>query len=432
MRRSVVVASIAFAGFAGCVDILPPGGTPDGPGFAFEISIVDPGRDATEPSILLDPDRGAIFVSALSGLLPPRMGGGQSYLWKSTDAGATWRQISLGLADRHNRNAAPGGGDTDLALAPDGTIYYVDQWIGSQSVSVSTDGGESWDSFQPVTTVPVVDRPWIEVDDEGAVYEVVHTFAPGVWVSKSVDRGKSWLQQVKASDDAAAPSPLAIGRDGAVYFTVAAEGRLKLLASRDGGLTFQPSTIAEGLVLTDVLGLYTLTTLLSPVAIDDAGGLHVAFSVPSEGTHRVFYSHSRDSGRSWSVPVAVSPPTTIAIFPWIDAGASGSVALAWLAADARGTPDATNSTWDVRFAQSLDSGAHWEAAVLASGIHQGSVCTRGPSCRDSGADRSLGDFFELQLDDAGMAHVSFAATQGIEGAGARTFYAHQTAGPGAR
>lgn len=314
-------------------------------------------------------------------------------------------------------------------MATDGTLYLVDQWIGSQSVSVSTDGGESWLSFQPVTTVPLVDRPWIEADGEGALYEVVHTFAPGVWVSKSLDRGRTWLQQVKASDDAAAPSPLAIGEDGAVYFTVATEGALKLLASRDGGLTFSSTVIADGLQLTDVLGLYTLTTLLSPVAIDEAGGLHVAYSVPTEDGQRVFYAFSRDQGRTWSPSAPVSPPNATAIFPWLDAGAAGAVDLAWLGTNAVGAPDELDAMWDVRFAQTLDYGTRWATAVAVSDIHRGSICTRGPGCRDSGADRSLGDFFELQVDGAGVAHLAFAATEGVEGAGARIFYAHQTSGP---
>lgn len=417
------------AALAGCVAPTPPGSPPDAPSFAFTVAQVDSARDATEPSILVDPLHEALFISALSGLLPPRVGGGQSYLWRSTDAGATWAQVSLGLGDRHNRNAAPGGGDTDLALATDGTLYLVDQWIGSQSVSVSTDGGESWLSFQPVTTVPLVDRPWIEADGEGALYEVVHTFAPGVWVSKSLDRGRTWLQQVKASDDAAAPSPLAIGEDGAVYFTVAAEGALKLLASRDGGLTFSSTVIASGLQLTDVLGLYTGTTILSPVAIDEAGGLHVAYSVPTEEGWRVFYAFSRDQGRTWSPSVPVSPPNATAIFPWLDAGAAGAVDLAWLGTDALGAPDELDAVWDVRFAQTLDYGTRWATTVAVPDIHRGSICTRGPGCRDSGADRSLGDFFELQVDGAGVAHLAFAATEGVEGAGARIFYARQTSGP---
>lgn len=80
---------MTVAALAGCVAPTPPGGPPDAPSFAFTVARVDSVRDATEPSLLVDPIHEALFVSALSGLLPPRAGGGQSYLWRSTDAGAT-------------------------------------------------------------------------------------------------------------------------------------------------------------------------------------------------------------------------------------------------------------------------------------------------------------------------------------------------------
>jgi sugar lactone lactonase YvrE len=74
---------------------------------------------AREPMIIEHPD-GTLFVSGYGG------SGHQSpqtvpRLWKSSDHGATWQTVNVGT----EAEGAVANSDVDLALAPDGTIYFI-------------------------------------------------------------------------------------------------------------------------------------------------------------------------------------------------------------------------------------------------------------------------------------------------------------------
>jgi hypothetical protein len=68
------------------------------------------------------------------------------------------------------------------------------------------------------------------------------------------------------------------------------------------------------------------------IALDNAGGLHVAFS---DGQN-VFVISSADGGATWREPAAVNnpgdPDTAIATSPWLFAGDSGRLGVVWLGA----------------------------------------------------------------------------------------------------
>src|SRR5437867_12018513 len=82
-----------------------------------------------------------------------RWAGSASFLFRSLDGGATWTQTPNGL-----RDLFPGGGDSDVAVdSMDGTVYYADLWLGSSTVSVSHDQGETWIA-SPLDGVVVEDR----------------------------------------------------------------------------------------------------------------------------------------------------------------------------------------------------------------------------------------------------------------------------------
>src|SRR3954453_10572736 len=100
----------------------------------FSTTVVT-GDDAGEPGIDVGKD-GAIYINAPSGLLS-NLPGSPSWIYKSTDSGATWTKLDPGL-----RANFPGGGDMDLSIAPDtGTIYGTDLWLGSATVFSSPAGG---------------------------------------------------------------------------------------------------------------------------------------------------------------------------------------------------------------------------------------------------------------------------------------------------
>src|SRR5213594_1663403 len=101
---------------------------------AFGPPVVVTGLDAGEPGIDVASD-GTIYVNAPAGLLS-NLPGSPSFVFRSDDGGATWAPTPPG-----GRANLPGGGDSDLSIDPaTGTVYMTDLWLGSATVSRSTDG----------------------------------------------------------------------------------------------------------------------------------------------------------------------------------------------------------------------------------------------------------------------------------------------------
>lgn len=63
--------------------------------------------------MLIQHPNGTVFVTGYNRIRPR--------LWKSSDLGATWSEVNVGMP----RDGAVGNSDVDLAVAPDGTLYFV-------------------------------------------------------------------------------------------------------------------------------------------------------------------------------------------------------------------------------------------------------------------------------------------------------------------
>jgi len=97
-----------------------------------------------EPMVVEHPE-GVLFVAGYSQAIeestqPPK-------LFRSLDRGKSWEPVDVGTADQ----GAVGNSDVDLAVAPDGTLYFLtmgfDRSTGEGthvSVGVSRDVGKSW------------------------------------------------------------------------------------------------------------------------------------------------------------------------------------------------------------------------------------------------------------------------------------------------
>src|SRR5438067_9724530 len=120
---------------------------------------------ASEPAIRAD-GAGRFFGSSENGL------GGGTVAFRSTDNGLHYTTLVSpnGVSQTNDTGFAPGGGDTDLAVAPvkNASVFY-NVYVASLSlanvdVSTSTDGGATW-TLNPVTTPETVDdREWIAAD----------------------------------------------------------------------------------------------------------------------------------------------------------------------------------------------------------------------------------------------------------------------------
>ncbi|TMQ69533.1 MAG: exo-alpha-sialidase, partial [Candidatus Eisenbacteria bacterium] len=120
----------------------------------FGTPVVITGFDTGEPGIDVAPD-GTIYVNTPAGLLSNGPDS-PSFVFRSDDGGATWTLTPLGA-----RADLPGGGDSDISTDPaTGTLYMTDLWLGSATVSRSTDRGATWQA-NPLQGVVVQDRQWV-------------------------------------------------------------------------------------------------------------------------------------------------------------------------------------------------------------------------------------------------------------------------------
>jgi len=379
----------------------------------FGPPVVVTGLDAGEPGIDVASD-GTIYVNAPPGL---QVSGSPSLVFRSDDGGATWVLTPPGA-----REDLPGGGDSDLSVDPvTGTVYMTDLWLGSATVSRSTDRGETW-AANPLQGVVVQDRQWVATAGGGNVYHATHQIPAGLVVSKSTapTDGLVYSQSTVAATPAdqtgcvcppgtliAEPgtAPLGSGdRVGLIYFT--STGGINFARSLNGAATFtnvpvSPPSSAD-------------TTHAFPV-VASAGNdtLHAVWlEVFGSASSRVRYARSSNWGASWTVPATLVGSGT-SVYPWVAAGGD-KVSVTLYHTDAPGTPDtvAEKSQWFETYLESTDGGASFTALAIIDPVpvKSGPICTEGTGCD---GDRELLDFQSVTLDRAGRANAAW--TRSIDG-----------------
>jgi hypothetical protein len=406
---------------------------------------------AGEPGIQIGP-HGEIWVNGP---------GATAEFWSSYDQGRTFKL--------HEPVTDFSTGDTWLTIGPDGTIYAVnlveEQGFGND-VYVSRDRGKTWTNTALPTgnRVPYLinvdsDRQWITADPKipGTVYFESHDAGDElVWVYRSQDYGRTWLPMsnislldlVGRSSIDTVPTntttPIIFGPDGTMYFTIAFTDlvhaatlaqlptnpdffvtEILVASSHDNGGTWQFHVAYDSHASTYVDHGFT------PLTYDRAGNLYLAWSErPVDGViTRMRLATSRDSGRTWTKPVAVGTQTGSNVFPAIAAkGDPGRVDVAWLTSPVDDFND-PNATWRVVMAQSTNAlSRHPTFNVLPVSpdiVHAGDICQAGLFCTVTSGNRSLLDYIYMDVDGAGMAHIVYANDLGA----LRTIHAAQVTGP---
>jgi hypothetical protein len=228
----------------------------------------------------------------------------------------------------------------------------------------SDDGGRTFTAPLELGTSPALDRPWLATEDgDSRSVHVVWSngsdagVATSLAYTRSTDGGQTFqAPRTIAAVAAGLGNPVvACGAAGTVYVMYGAgSGALEaatdvpmtvnVVCSRDGGLTFsRPIKLGRGedLISFPDLRLGTVSpaplarnSSLPAIAADPATGLVcVVYTVHRTGANHadVMLTASRDHGRRWSPPVAVTPPGQVIYFEpqvAIDRGRIGVMAFA--------------------------------------------------------------------------------------------------------
>jgi hypothetical protein len=279
------------------------------------------GRRARESMIARGKD-GTLFVTGYGEDTPS--------LWRSNDDGRTWKSVDVGAL----QDGAVGNSDTDLAVAPDGTIYLAemsfdrDKGEGLQmSVAASRDSGATW-KWSMLSRRRFDDRPWIEVSADG-VPHMIWNDGNGVSHFVSRDRGASWTEGPRIFPGGGS-SHLAISPTGPIAVRIvpleASGNRVRpgvdfIEVSEDGGRTWTPRNAPGHRVWSDP---ERMPRWVEPIAWDSAGAL---YSLWSEGKS-MWLARSLDNGASWRA-WRVSQSRETLYYPYLVARGKGELAATW-------------------------------------------------------------------------------------------------------
>jgi hypothetical protein len=191
----------------------------------------------------------------------------------------------------------------------------------------------------------------------------------------------------------------------------------------------------------DVLNLF-------PALATDAAG-HVYMAWIDATSFALYYAFSTNEGRSWSAPVRVNSGGAVTNeFDWAQAGAAGTLALAWYSTDKAvpgGSDNMPSSLTDLGNATKYQWFGYAalvtkadtarpkvaQARFTAKPMHYGAICNAGTACAtDLSADRQMADFFGFDIGkDGGLRIVFNDTTNELDGAGLH--YTRQIAGTSA-
>ncbi len=392
---------------------------------------------AAEPAIRAD-QSGNFYASSENGL------GAGTDAWRGSNNGLQYTALQSPNAVSNNNHTgfSPGGGDTDLAVAPaknslgNYNVYVASLNLANVDVSTSTDKGQTWTLNPTSATIPGDDREWIAADQASKVCISYHDIATfNIDVNCSFDAGTTFTQLGEAFDTNHAwlAENNMIGNlvidpaNDIVYQTFSGIANTNEVAcsqlgtcgyhvvwvavSTDGGKTFTDNMVYNNPDTTVSYGHQFVN-----LSIDKAGNLYSVYS----DNHNIYYSYSTNHGTTWSAPVQVnSAPSATAIFPWSVANNAGHLDIVWYGTsyyDGVNPPDnyPMRAAWYVYFAQNLSAttpGSRFTQVRATPINHYGGVCEGGISCT---GNRDLYDDFGVAANPiSGFASIVYSDDQYI-------------------
>jgi hypothetical protein len=401
------------------------------PSFTFPVRLGFEHGDDWEPAIAAD-RAGHVYASwthyigftSTSGGDPdpscPTCPSPHTMLQVSNDGGATWEDPRA-LWPSTTRQDDP----QIVVDAADGkTVYaaFMQNDKSSQFVARSDDFGKTWRAMLVEPLQRGTDKDILAARD-GHVYLVYHT-QQKIFASVSHNGGETWsthniVGTTNSELGVSLPSGGAIDSKGNAYFAwngVNNPGQAKgvknlyVTKSTDGGQTWTTSLVDVsqspkqcGCPGWDYWGAQMA------LAIDARDRIYVLWDAASEkyGVQRLYFARSADRGASWSArrDVSLAPAGSNNLFPAMAARGNGDVRIAWQD-DRNGFDtgnDDPNARWNTYYRSTADGGANWSAeAQLSQFLAPYGYKSATPQ---DGYAEPYGDYFELDIDGAGVTHA---------------------------
>jgi hypothetical protein len=394
---------------------------------------------ASEPAIRADA-AGAFFTSSENSL------GNGTDAWRSLDGGRHYTALdSPNQGSSSNSSGfAPGGGDTDLAVATamnsskHYNVYVASLYLANVGVSTSSDQGKTW-SFNPVgaDVGGADDREWIAADGASKVCVSYHDGEQNIDVNCSTDAGGTFTQLASAIDTSHAyqignneignlaidpkthdvfqtysaitdSSEVSCAPQLGVAAGTCGYHGVYMAVSTDGGQSFTDVPVYVNKKATVDYGHQFVN-----VSVDSAGNVYSVYT----DDHHVYYSFSTDHGKKWSGPYLITTTSGTQIFPWSTAGDAGKLDVVYYQTsyyDPSQVPDTypNKAAWTVGFAQNLralKAGSKWSRFTASPVVHLGGVCESGVTCT---GNRDLYDDFGVAASPTtGLASIVYSDDQ---------------------
>ena len=425
--------------------------------------------DGVNFTALATPDAGASgdvtnAVSYSGALYNGQICGGatelHSCVYRSLDGGKHWTTQNIladnhpGASDRPWIDVYPKKNTTPTASDPDKDTVYLEYHTFSPDdlvyVTVSTDGGKT---FSP----PRV----IASDTNAADPSICNTIPGGITVDQ--DTGAVYALWLSGND---VESNV---HTGCNYSQIGPFNKAWVSVSTDGGTTWTSHLAWQGAFDPVTKIGDNADKIFSTITVDTSHQVHIALSVRHDDDPLGFVTQcqvnagncqetpqatdlylvtSPDQGQHWTEPFQINKTTGSFFFPWLSAGSAGIVDATYYSSTTL-QPNKPSSVWYVGLSQitggvaTYSSGAHaiYTSTPLATdeilldpnpihgdGTTGGGICTFGIFCSAvPGANRGLADVFEVHVDPAGGANVTWTKDLG----GRRIFFACQTSGASA-
>ena len=331
------------------------------------------------------------------------------------------------FVDSDTTGGRDGGGDIDIATSfPTAggvpIVTIVSLAAANISSAVSTDRGDNFALSPAVANVPADDRQWIEAAGPNDVYLMYRAPIPatGLFVQKSTDHGANYGVASLVNPTNTTPGYIDVDHnDGTVYVAHQSDVALIVSRSADGGATWTSHTadnsVAHG-------------NFFDVVKVADDGSVYVCWSDGQD----VYLTHSTDRGVNWSPRVRVNgDESPLALFPWLEVGSPGRVAVVWYGSNVASNTNATD--WRCWGAVSIDADAEAPTFYLSEVgghvIHASNLSQAGLTIPvvEEEPNRNLCDYFQVAIDPMGACVVAF--TDDHNDFDGQTYTARQLAGP---